>query len=359
MVTPLLYGQMVSEHRLSVAHIGTIVTGEMLTLALAAGLAGAFLNLQQLRWKVGMAIAVFSLANLSTGFAVYPLNLVIRIIAGLCEGIFIWFLTQMFARTLRPARAQGVYLALQGIVGFSISAQFAAFIIPHYGATGGFVMLSMCALLTLALVPRLPRSLEPLPSKSVGYDLPGVSAGLGLAAIFFATAGYLAMWVYLPALATQLKLPAKTAGSAVALSLILQVVGGLAAALLATQIRPRYFLMATWLSVMALGTVWLGSPGQGMFTVLAGLFGFLWMFGIPCGVAYLIYLDPSRHSLAFLPTVQPLGSAIGPMLASFAVTSANDVRGAITVALVLLGTGFAILVAQWSALNWIGHAVRD
>jgi MFS transporter, DHA1 family, inner membrane transport protein len=112
--------------------------------------------------------------------------------------------------------------------------------------------------------------------------------------------------------------------------------------MLARWIRPRMVLLATWMIVVLLGCIWLSSPGSLLFVVLCAAFGFLWMFVVASGLSYIVAVDPSRQSIAYLPTAQPLGSAAGPLLASLAVNGA-DVRGAIIVAVASLSGGIAIV----------------
>jgi MFS transporter, DHA1 family, inner membrane transport protein len=354
-VTPLLYGRMAAEGRLLNAQIGQIAPCELFALALVAGWAGARLKTERLRLKVGLAAAVFAIANLATAFATYPWVLGARTIAGLCEGIFIWALMQVFARALRPARIQGIYLALQGGLGFLVSGAYAAWVIPRSGAIGGFVGLAIGSLLVAAAALALPEAYTPLPARSGGGRLPTRRALSGLFALALAQGGVMALWVYLPPLAIQQQRPGLLIGAAVSSALVLQVIGGLSAARLDRALHAPSALIGGWVMFIGVAGMWLMAPLAWQFVLLSAVFGFLWMFGVPFGTSYIVLLDPTRRSLSFLTAAQPLGSGLGPMLASIAVNG-TDVRGAILAGMAMLLGAIALLAAEIASRKPDYHA---
>lgn len=334
-ITPMLFASMVLEGRMLTAQIGQAATCELIGLALTTGLAGVFLGVERLRLKIALAAVTFTLANGVSVFVDYPGILVARFVAGVCEGIFVWQLMQVFARSPRPARLQGLYLGLEGTLALFLSSIYSAYIVPAYGARGGFIGMVIASLFLVALCIKLPRSLDPLPRHPDGSNGPSLRALIGLAGVFLSFAGILAIWVHLPSLAVQQRQPAAAIGFAVALALVFEVVGGLTAAALDSRFSSRATLLICWALLAMLPLAWTLTPSPWMFAVFGALFGFLWMFHLPYSVSFIVELDPTRRSLPFLPTAQPLGAGAGPLLASLAVVG-TDVRGALLVGTALL-----------------------
>jgi DHA1 family inner membrane transport protein len=333
-ITPMLFAKMVDEGRMLTAQIGQAATAELIGVAVTTGIAGAFLGVDRLRVKVAIAAFVFALANLASAYVDYPGILVTRGLAGVCEGVFVWQLMQIFARSARPGRLQGMYLAVEGTLGLMLSALYSAVIIPLTGASGGFIALSVVSVALLATCAGLPRSLPALPAAGIA-NLPTRRALVGLSGAFLSFAGILAIWVHLPSLALQQHQPGATVGLAISLALMCEVVGGLTAATIDSRLPARPLLLTCWVVLAIMPFIWTMSIPPWLFVTFGAVFGFVWMFHLPYSVSYIVELDPTRRSLPFLPTAQPLGAGAGPILASLAVVG-TDVRGALLVGTALL-----------------------
>jgi predicted MFS family arabinose efflux permease len=144
----------------------------------------------------------------------------------------------------------------------------------------------------------------------------------------------LAVWMYFEPLARQAGLSESLAGTAIAVSLGAQVLGGSAATLLAG--RLTWFATLTLSIVALIGIIALLAtlPGPSAFLICAALFGFLWLFSTPFLAALAIDADPSRRAAALGSGAQLLGCSAGPLLASLAVTDA-DVRGSLALGVIL------------------------
>lgn len=334
-ISPLIYSHLAIEGKIATSQIGPLVTCEFFALALGATAARIWLQVDKLNYKVAIAAAIFSVVNLASAYSSYPLLTLMRISAGLCEGIFIWAFIQTIARTPRPARLQGAYLAMQGTLGYLVSSAYAGYVIPESGSKGGFIGLALISLVTTAVAFCLPKRLTPLTlPKNKGPAL-SLHSTIGLVSIALSLGGLMAIWVHLPALAAyQIQQP-NIIGLAISISLIFQVVGGLSAAALDASLQPRPTIILSWLAMIIIATTWALNPSPRLFVILTAIFGFVWMLYVPFTISYLIALDPSRRVLGLLPTIQPLGAGLGPVLASFAVSGA-DVRGAFVVAIGML-----------------------
>jgi DHA1 family inner membrane transport protein len=75
------------------------------------------------------------------------------------------------------------------------------------------------------------------------------------------------------------------------------------------------------------------------FALACALFGFVWLFMLPFHIGLAFRADPSGRLAGLVPAAQLLGSAFGPLTASFIVESEN------AAAVPLLSAGFAIAAA--------------
>jgi DHA1 family inner membrane transport protein len=334
-VSPLLYSHLAIEGKIATSQIGPLVTCEFFALALGATAARMWLQVDRMNYKVALAAAIFSLVNLASAYSSYPLLTPMRIIAGLCEGIFIWAFIQTISRTTRPARFQGAYLAMQGTLGYLVISLYAGYVIPESGSKGGFIGLALISLVTTAVAFTLPKGLAPLPLPENKRPVLSFQSTIGLVAIALSLGGLMAIWVHLPALAAHQMQPPSIIGAAISFSLVFQVVGGLSAAALDSSFQPRPTIIVSWLTLIGIAATWILDPLPWLFVILTAAFGFVWMLYVPFTISYLIALDPSRRVLGLLPTIQPLGAGLGPVFASFAVSGA-DVRGAFVVGIGML-----------------------
>lgn len=320
---PLLLGALSEQGRIAVARIGQAATLEACGMGLAVGLAGARLKPERLR-AIALATAlVAASANFGTMVASGRAVLVMRGVAGLCSGLLLWLGVGLFARAANPARLFGIYVTALSIASLLLAWGLSSWLIPRYGADGGYAALAVFDLIVAVAAGMIPRRYGPLPRVEGGGRLPPARGLLALAAVFLHLAGVMALWVYVVPLVRRGGAVPRLAEIAVLVTIGAQIAGGIAAAMLAGRFRPTAALLvslaASLLAVAILATSHAAVP------VLAAVavFGFCWMFAPPFQMPFLIASDPSRRAAMLIGSAQLFGSGAGPMIASWLVIGSN------------------------------------
>jgi hypothetical protein len=339
-VLPVLLGALVDEHRLSNAGIGEIAALELLAMGLSTAACGAFVKPQRLR-LVGVACSLgLAIINLLTahasGVSLFPL----RAGAGAIEGVLLWITVSMIARTVTPERWAGVFFAAQTFGQLILAVALAIWIMPRFGATGGFLALAAASIMGVAPAFFTPHHFAPLPLAPGEGGAPPPRGWMALlVTVVYVSAGG-AVSVYLQPLAHQAGLTADVARVANWVSLIAQVVGACLATLLAGRIR--YFTVFVVVTVSTLGVWWLfgRTVPAWLFVSANGVAGLTSIFLAPFLVPFTIEADPSRRAALQSGAAQLLGGALGPLMASL-VVSDSDVRGGLWLGAVILVVGLA------------------
>ena len=111
-VLPAVLGALVDEHRLSASGIGLVASFEALSMGLSTAVASTWLPATRLKLIALIALLALILADYSTihasGFSV----IIARAAAGVPEGILLWIMTSMIARTRTPERWAGIFFTV-------------------------------------------------------------------------------------------------------------------------------------------------------------------------------------------------------------------------------------------------------
>jgi hypothetical protein len=233
-----------------------------------------------------------------------------------------------------------VYVTAQAALAFALSLLLNQWIMPVFGASGGYAVLTFAdAALLAALVAMPSRYTATSTGDAPGAPpLPGllalVGSGLFLAAI-------MAFWVYVIPMGRRMGYPMTTLTTAVNAAIGVQILAGLAASVLATRVKPLWACVAG--AAVAGGAVGVFLTGGGAVALFGALatFSFVWMFVPPFQMPLLIAVDPSLRSAMLIGSAQLFGVAVGPMLASQAVTDADPLPAALVA---LACAGFSILL---------------
>jgi hypothetical protein len=339
-VVPVLLGALQAEHRISDPDIGFIAMTEVLSMGVFTALAGIVLKPQRLK-RIGIAasllLAGVDLASAgASGLSVY----VMRGAAGAIEGVLLWITVAMISRTQTPERWAGAFFTAQTGAQLILAVLFAIWIMPAFGSTGGFVALTVCAL--IGLVPALigPSRLADLnPGEEIAGP-PPLRGWVALVGTLIFVAGGGAVAVYLQPLAEQAGLDAGVARTALWVSLAGQVMGGAAATALAGRVRWFHvFLGASAANLVVWWVFGQHVPGW-LFVGANALSGVMSIFLAPFLVPMTIEADPSRRAAVQSGAAQLIGGALGPALAG-AIVSDKDVHGALWLGAALMLTGLA------------------
>ena len=156
-VIPVLLGSLADEHRLSAQAIGLAAMAELLTMGVVTGLAGMVLKPAGLRLIGVLASLALVASDLAVLGASGSTILVLRAAAGAAEGVLLWITVGMIARTVTPERWAGVFFTSSGARPARYSpSSWRVWVMPRFGANGGFAALAGASLLGIA--PALDRS---------------------------------------------------------------------------------------------------------------------------------------------------------------------------------------------------------
>jgi len=322
-VQPILLGAMVEARSATLSGVGVIAMGEIVALGLGIVACDAVMPLFGLR-ITGIAAALFVAAlDVATTFVTGDTRLaLLRSAAGLGEGVLMWLTTCMIVRSQVPDRIAGIFLVVQALAQAALAAVFASFVIPHAGWHAGFIALAAVSLAPCVAVAWIPARLTPLVAQTHEQFRWSPSAALPLAIALLQMAAIGALWAYLEPLGKRAGFGAQAAQGLTAEVQMLQVLGGTTASLAVRRLPTLASLIVGGLTVAAIPFAMRDlPPGATLaFAMLCAIFGFSWMFVMPFHVSLALLADPAGRVAMLIPAMQLLGSALGPLVASFAVT---------------------------------------
>ncbi len=350
---PLLVGALVGELSFSETQAGNVAAAEMAGVALASGL-GIFW-VRRVNW-VSTAIlsaAIFIGANwLSMGIGDYMPMLLVRFLVGLASGALLaigmacqsdaknadhifgyWVACQMSVSTLGYLLLPGIR-ERWGIDGFLLS----------------LILLGVTAFVAVLLLPT--RGLDRRSASANGQTalLTGVLALTGALLFFMAQGG---LWAFLERLGLASDLTTKSIGTALAVSSVFGILGGVAKNWIADfsgPLSPFYFVVAGELLMLALFAI---NPGFVVFAIAVCLLQFCWAMGMASFLAAFNTIDASGGLVLLLMSIAKVGYALGPALMGWLIVGGNyqPVLFA-TGALVVVGIVVAItLLSRHSKAN--------
>jgi len=341
-VLPALLGAMGDEHRLSAAGFGLTATFEGLAMGLTTAAAGILLPPRHLKLIGGgaaLALAGIDFAALHAAGAAIMAD---RAAAGVAEGILLWIATSMIARTATPERWAGIYFTALCAGQMVAALLFAQWILPAYGADGGFVALGLASAAGLAAAFFLPQRFAPLLKDESLSGSPPLRGWFALFATLIYIGASATVGVYLQPLATEAGLSADVARNAVWISLAAQIAGGAASTVLAGHVRWLTIFVGCTIAFIVNWGVFLLHPPGWAFIAANALGGFVGILVAAFIVPMTIEADPSRRAAVLGGSTQVLAGALGPFAASFVVAD-DDVHGVILLGTVSLFAGLALI----------------
>jgi predicted MFS family arabinose efflux permease len=341
-IQPILLGELVEAKQVSLEGVGIVAMAEIVTLGLGVVLGDALLPWSRLRLITIVAALLAAGLDLLTLLAAGDGAMTaVRAAAGLPEGILIWGATGVVVRTTNPSRIAGIFFVAQTVAQAALGAVLANLVIPHLGWQGGFVALGVLTLLPCLLAFRQPARLAPLASPTMSGFRWSMATMLPLAVVFLQLATLGSFWAYLEPLGKAAGFDARAAQTLIAGVLAMQVVGGTVASIAVRRLAVVPTLLACSIALAAVTTTIHQLPGGSMasFGLGCALFGFVWLFMLPYHVGLAFTADASGRLAGLVPAAQLLGSAFGPLTASFIVEGEN------AAAVPLLSAAFAIAAA--------------
>ena len=336
-VLPVLLGSLVDEGRLDAPGLGRVAMTELLAMGLATAAMGLIKTPRRIRLISVCASVGMTLACLATLVASGAGIFAARAAAGAMEGVLLWVTVSMIARTVTPERWAAVFFTGQVLGQLALAGLMAAWLVPRWGANGGYAALAGAGIIGLLPALKVPNRFAPLASASGQSGAPPFRGWVALAFTLIYVCGSGAVYVYIAPLAHQAGLSSQVVRTGQWVFLAAQVVGGVVATLLAGRVRyfaVMVFSTAVYLVFWALLTrPMTASAFIGGYAIV----GFAALVFSSFLTPMIIDSDPSRRAAMQSGAAQVLGGALGPLLASLAVRGGN-VHGVL-----FLGGGFVLV----------------
>jgi MFS transporter, DHA1 family, inner membrane transport protein len=337
---PALLGSLIEQHRISLQGVGIVAMGEILSLGIGVVLAEKLLPLQHLRPVAVIGSVLLVAVNVLT-LAMHGdiACFIMRIAAGLLEACLFWITTIVIVRSPAPDRLAGIFLTVQTLTQALVALALARLPLGFLGWQAGFIVLATVCVVPLLIATRLPRQV----GTHDDAILPSLVSLRGFFALLIPFAHLSAMgtlWAYLEPLSKHAGIVGSNADALVALILLMEVVGGSAAAIAVrhSRVGPVLALSAVIVFLIGLAIHRLPSPDPLPFAVLCAVFGFLWLFQMPFHVRLAFEIDPRGRVAMLVPPAQLLGSGFGPLAASLSVQGEEVQR------IPLIAAGFSLCV---------------
>ena len=347
---PLLLGELVATHRITLEGVGLVAMGEIVGLGcgvLLGDVIGSRATLRTISMFSALLTACLDIMTTMGGDGDFYIAAV-RSLAGLAEGLVLWGTVSLIVRAREPDRSSGVFVVVQTIAQAVIAAALASWIIPGRGVNGGFELLAILSMLSIILVFRLPVRLpmHKIAELSTGPFVFRIKHGLLLGAVFCQFAALGAMWAYMESLGSYAGLNTQDTQLLISGVLFMQVVGGCLGVVLVRRLSEYRVLIvvAIILVAIALGVYWSTTQNTFRFSALAGLFGVVYLMLTPFQIRLALALDPGGRVAVLVPGMQLLGSAFGPLVGSLwvvddyaqPVTLVSAVFSLVTLGLILM-----------------------
>ncbi len=257
--------------------------------------------------------------------------------------MLLWLWVGFLTRLANPGRWIAAYVTCQSATVMVLSYWFTAALLPSGGAVAGFVVVAILYGALFVAAWLVPPHFPPLVQDG-GSIIPDVKGWIGLVAVFCQIAAILALWVYIKPVGQGAGLSDTAIGFAITLALAAQIPAGLCATPFVGRVSSGAVLIAaSALSLAAIVGLGLMGNDTVVFALCVVVFGFFWIFSVPFMMPYLIDIDPSRRAAMHMSTAMLVGVALGPAMASIAV-SQDGVSGALWVAVLLYGLTALVIV---------------
>lgn len=347
-VLGMLLAALVDEHRLTAAGIGRAAMLEALSMGLTTGLAGIILKPRRLRLVAALSGALLVAVNLATFRASGGEVLVVRMLAGVPEGLLLWIAVGLIARTATPERWAGLMFTGMGLTQLAAATAMTAYILPRFGANGGYAVLAGAGGLCVLVALLCASAYGPVPgAENAASGAPPPRGWIALLSTLGFSGCVAAVGVYLIPLAREAGLDNGVARIAASAGVGAPILGGLLATALAGRVRYIWVFVACGSALATAWITYLFHPPAWWFVAVSGLGGLAAGLAGPFLVPMTIEADPTRRAAVQSGAVQVLAGALGPFLASLAVRE-GDVHGVLALGAALLSLGIGVA----AALHW-------
>lgn len=342
-IQPLLLGSLLSQGILSPSELG--VAGSVEIFALAAGivLGSRLLTNSGSRWYIVSAAFAMALVNLATGAASTGWHvIVLRLLAGLFEGVLIAVVMLAIAHAARPERLGGFFLSVSGPPSLVLAYLLPTMLNPWLGWNAGFTVMAGIGILCAVAGAAYNGTFAPDRSSEQAKFVWSRPIVLALFAALLANAAFGACFTYVEPLAQLRGITAVRIGEIMSLAIGCMIAGSLAVAFSGRHFKALPFLIgAAVLQVGAILLLLMASTDL-QFAIGLGALCFFWQASAPCAIALMAALDETRATAPLSFPLQLVGLSIGPLAA--ATGASSSLSFPYFIGLGLLGTAGVLLV---------------
>ncbi|MEP6565516.1 MAG: MFS transporter [Mesorhizobium sp.] len=317
---PVLLGALYTEGHVSGDELALVATAEMIAIAIGSAVVAMLLSAHNMRWKSAALLILLSLANFWAAYAVSANTLIsARAVAGLAEGGLVAVATELIARSRRAERIGGYFVTMQTLAQCALALLLALYIIPAAGSAGGFIVLAVVCIASLAVAFIVPADYAELPKDENLANVLTAPSLTALLSVFCYFMFFGAIWAFLEPLGAQYGIDGRTVGLIVSASLGAQVLGAMTATAFEARIDYRLAIAAIGVIAFASSVILASGPGLTVFWTAALVMGFILLFIVPYQIRLAITADETRTAVLLVPAAQLFGLAIGPIAASLLI----------------------------------------
>ncbi|RUV10192.1 MFS transporter, partial [Mesorhizobium sp. M7A.T.Ca.TU.009.01.3.1] len=293
---------------------------EMIAIAIGSAVVAMLLSAHHMRLKSAVLLLLLALVNVWTAYAASAGTLIAaRALAGLAEGGLVAIATELIARSRRAERIGGYFVTMQTLAQCALALLLALYVIPAAGSAGGFIVLAVVCVVSLAVAFTVPGDYADLPNEENLANVLTVPSMTALLSVFCYFMFFGAVWAFLEPLGAQYGIDGRTVGLIVSASLAVQVLGAMTATAFEARIDYRPTIAVIGVVALVSSLVLASSPGLTTFWVAALAMGFILLFIVPYQIRLAITADETRTAVLLVPAAQLFGLAIGPIAASLLI----------------------------------------
>lgn len=317
---PVLLGALYTEGHVTGDELALVATAEMIAIAIGSAVVAMLLSARNMRWKSAVLLVLLAAANWWTAYADTPQTLIsARALAGLSEGGLVAVATELIARSRRAERIGGYFVTMQTLAQCALALLLALYVIPAAGSSGGFIVLAVVCVASLAVAFLVPGDYADLPKEENLANVLTVPSIAALLSVFCYFMFFGAVWAFLEPLGAQFGIDGRTVGLIVSASLAVQVLGAMTATMFEARIDYRLAITAIGAVALSSSLVLASGPGLTTFWAAALVMGFILLFIVPYQIRLAITADETRTAVLLVPAAQLFGLAIGPIAASLLI----------------------------------------
>ena len=340
---PVIVGALQDKWGYTAAYAGYVTSIDLAGLLLGSVVTSLMAHRVDWRWYVGGALALSAGFNLlSAPYHGIAALCCWRFAAGLTSGATYASSLTLLSRNPEPARAFSIMILLQVLANAVVLALFPV-LNERFGPTGIFAAIAGVLLVSVAVVPLLPRRDFPAraaasPARRPKLRVPLLpSLCLMAVALFYVTIG--SYWAYAERMGIGFGISMQQVHWLLSAGVLLSAAGCLSARTVGHRIgQSRALLLA--LGMLASTLLIHGLlPTATMFIITLAVLQLCWNFIDIFQLGTLAILDPSGRAAALVPAAQGAALAAGPAAAGFVLGRGNGYTA------VLLLAGFTAALA--------------